>query len=65
MQKKTTDRRSNMHKTGASEAELSDGDTPTPSISSEFIVYRVKTRWRGSSQERGLDIVLLRNSRSL
>jgi hypothetical protein len=58
---KTTDRRQNMHKTGAREAGYSDGDAPNPSTSSELIIYSGNTRWRGISQGRGHDIVILRN----
>jgi hypothetical protein len=62
MQKKATDRRASMQNAGARWAGLSDGDTPVSSTSSEFIIYSGKTRWRGSSQGMGHDIVILRRS---
>jgi hypothetical protein len=33
--------------------------------SSEFITYNGNTRWRGISQGKGSDIVILRNRRNL
>jgi hypothetical protein len=62
---KKTDRRPNMHKAGARYALCSDGDTPAPSTSREFIIYSSNTRWRGISWGRGHDIVTLRNRRNL
>jgi hypothetical protein len=64
MQKKDN-RRPNIHKAGARWAEHSDGDTPTPSTSSLFIIYSSNRRWRGISQGRGRDIVILKNRRNL
>jgi hypothetical protein len=51
---KTTDRRPNMHKAGARYAGHSDGDTPAPSTSSEFIIYSSNRKCRGISPRRGV-----------
>jgi hypothetical protein len=65
MLEKTTDRRPNMHKAGARLAVCSDEDTPTPSTSSEFIIYNHNTWWRGNFQGRECDIVIFGNGRNL
>jgi hypothetical protein len=49
----TIDIRQNMHKARARQAVCSDGDTPAPSTSFEFIIYSCNTRWRGISQREG------------
>jgi hypothetical protein len=61
MQKKTTDRRPNMHKAGARKAGYLDGDTPAlpPTVS---LLYTVATGG-GEAVLRGH--VILRNKRNL
>jgi hypothetical protein len=54
-----------MHKAGARQTVCSDGDTPAPSTSREFIIHSSNTRWRGDSQGRGCDTVILGNGRNL
>jgi hypothetical protein len=63
-EEKTTDRRPNMHKSGARWAGHLDGDTQQPAPSPASLLYRV-AKLGGTAVLRGGDIVILRDRRNL
>jgi hypothetical protein len=65
MLEKTIERRPNSHKAEARQPGCLDGDTPSPSTSSEFITHTRNMRWRAMLGGRGHDIVILGNKRNL